>query len=44
MHANVRRRRQAYGEYLRRKTGQQVADDQALGESSNEVALRDAQW
>ncbi|HEX5539970.1 MAG TPA: hypothetical protein VFX60_00120 [Micromonospora sp.] len=42
--ARQRAAAQAYGEYLRRKTGQQVADDQALVESSNEVALRDAQW
>lgn len=35
---------QAYGEYLRRRTAQQVADDQILIESSNDIALRDAQW
>ena len=35
---------QAYGEYLRRRTAQQVADDQALIESSNDIAVRDAEW
>jgi hypothetical protein len=35
---------QAYGEYLRRRTTQQVADDQTLIEGSNDIALRDAQW
>ncbi|HEX5543370.1 MAG TPA: hypothetical protein VFX60_17750 [Micromonospora sp.] len=42
--ARQRAAAQAYGEYLRRRTAQQVADDQALVESGNEVALRDAQW
>jgi hypothetical protein len=35
---------QAYGEYLRHRTAQQIADDQALIESSNDIALHDAQW
>jgi hypothetical protein len=35
---------QAYGEYLRQRTAQQVADDRTLIESSNDIALRDAQW
>ena len=35
---------QAYGEYLRRRTAQQVADDRTLIESSNDIALRDAEW
>jgi predicted transcriptional regulator len=35
---------QAYGEYLRRRTDQEVADEHGLIESSNEIALRDAQW
>jgi predicted transcriptional regulator len=35
---------QAYGEYLRRRTARQVADDQILIESSNDIALRAAQW
>ncbi len=34
----------AYGEYLRQRTAQQIADDQTLIESSNEIALRDAEW
>jgi hypothetical protein len=35
---------QAYGEYLRRRTARQIADDRALIESSNDIALRDAGW
>jgi len=35
---------QAYGEFLRRRTPQQIADDEGLIESSNDIALRDAQW
>lgn len=35
---------QGYGEYLRSRTKQQIADDQALIESSNDIALRDAEW
>jgi hypothetical protein len=35
---------QAYGEYLRRRTTQQIADDRALIESSNDIAVRDAEW
>ncbi len=42
--ARQRAAAQAYGEYLRRRTAQQVTDDQTLIESSNDVALRDAQW
>ncbi|HZN16755.1 MAG TPA: hypothetical protein VFB84_00930 [Micromonosporaceae bacterium] len=42
--ARQRAAAQAYGEYLRRRTAQQVADDRALMESSNDIALRDAQW
>lgn len=42
--ARQRAAAQAYGEYLRRRTGQQIADDRALIESSNEIALRDAEW
>jgi hypothetical protein len=34
----------AYGEYLRHRTPQQLADDHALIESSNDIALHDAQW
>lgn len=45
----VRRERQraaaqAYGAFLRGRSPQQVADDRALIDSSNDVALRDAQW
>jgi hypothetical protein len=35
---------QAYGEYLRRRTAQQIEDDSALIESSNDIALRDSRW
>lgn len=42
--ARQRAAAQAYGEYLRRRTAQQVVDDQGLIESSNDIALRDAEW
>jgi Arc/MetJ-type ribon-helix-helix transcriptional regulator len=42
--ARQRAAAQAYGEYLRRRTERQVTDDQILIESSNDIALRDAQW
>jgi hypothetical protein len=42
--ARQRAAAQAYGEYLRQRSAQQRADDQALIESSNDVALRDAEW
>ncbi len=35
---------QAYGEYLRQRTTQQIDDDNALIESSNDISLRDSQW
>jgi hypothetical protein len=35
---------QAYGEYLRRRTAQEIEDDNALMESSNDISLRDSQW
>ena len=35
---------QAYGEYLRRRTTQQIEDDRTLIESSNDISLRDSQW
>jgi hypothetical protein len=35
---------QAYGQYLRQRSARQVAEDQALIESSNDIALHDAQW
>jgi hypothetical protein len=43
-HARQRAAAQAYGDYLRQRTEQRVADDQALIESSNDIALRDAEW
>ena len=42
--ARQRAAAQSYGEYLRRRTSQQVEDDRMLIESSNDVALRDAEW
>jgi hypothetical protein len=35
---------QAFGAYLRQRSPQQIQDDHALIEDSNEIALRDAQW
>jgi hypothetical protein len=35
---------QAYGEYLRQRSAQQVEDDRAMIEHSNDIALRDSQW
>ena len=34
----------AYGEYLRQRNADQAETDAALIESSNDIALRDAQW
>jgi hypothetical protein len=34
----------AYGEYLRGRTPERIAEDNALIEASNDIALRDAQW
>jgi Arc/MetJ-type ribon-helix-helix transcriptional regulator len=42
--ARQREAAQAYGDYLRRRTPQQVEDDRLLIESSNDIALRDAEW
>ena len=42
--ARQREAAQAYGDYLRRQTAQQIADDRTLIESSNDIALRDSQW
>ncbi|HEX7744270.1 MAG TPA: hypothetical protein VF462_03265 [Micromonosporaceae bacterium] len=42
--ARQRAAAQAYGEYLRRRTVQQISDDRTLIESSNDIALRDAEW
>ena len=36
--------RSAYVEYLRKRSARQIADDQALIESSNDIALHDAEW
>jgi Arc/MetJ-type ribon-helix-helix transcriptional regulator len=35
---------QAFGEYQRRQTPQEAAESRALIETSNDIALRDAQW
>lgn len=35
---------QAFGEFLRSRTPEQAAADRELIESSNDVALRDAEW
>jgi hypothetical protein len=35
---------QAYGEFMRRRTAQQIEDDGTLIESSNDISLRDSQW
>ena len=42
--ARQRAAAQAYGEYLRQRTAQQIEDDRTLIESSNDIALRDSQW
>jgi glycerol-3-phosphate dehydrogenase len=42
--ARQREAAQAYGDYLRRRTAQQIEDDRMLIESSNDVSLRDSQW
>ena len=42
--ARQREAAQAYGEYLRRRTPQQVETDTLLIESNNDIALRDSQW
>jgi len=34
----------AYGEYQRQRTADQAETEAALIESSNDIALRDAQW
>ena len=35
---------QEYGAYLRGRTARQVAEERALIEGSNDIALRDAEW
>lgn len=42
--ARQRAAAQAYGEHLRRRTTQQIEDDRALIESSNDISLRDSRW
>jgi len=42
--ARQRAAAQAYGEYLRQRTAEQIADERSLIETSNNVALRDSQW
>jgi hypothetical protein len=42
--ARQRAAAQEYGEYLRSRTSSQLADDRALIESGNDIALHDAQW
>jgi len=42
--ARQRAAAQAYGEYLRGRTAQQISDERALIERSNDIALRDAEW
>ena len=42
--ARQRAAAQAYGAYLRHYGTPQIANDQALIEASNDIALRDAQW
>jgi hypothetical protein len=42
--ARQRAAAQAYGEYLRGRSSQEVAADTTLIEASNEVALRGSEW
>ena len=42
--ARQREAARAFGEYLRNRTPQEIEDDRVLIESSNDLALRDAQW
>ena len=35
---------QAYAEFLRHRTAQEVEDDRSMIESSNDISLRDATW
>jgi len=42
--ARQREAAQAYGEYLRRRTAEQIQEDRMLIESSNDLSLRDSQW
>jgi hypothetical protein len=42
--ARQRAAAQAYGEFLRGRTADQIEADESLIESSNDIALRDSQW
>ena len=42
--ARQREAAEAYGAFLRGRSAQQVEQDRALVESSNDIALRDAEW
>jgi glutamyl-tRNA reductase len=42
--ARQRAAAQAYGEYLRQRSAEQVEQDRAMIEASNDIALRDSQW
>lgn len=42
--ARQRAAARAYGEFLRRRVDEQIANDRALIEASNDIALRDAEW
>jgi hypothetical protein len=42
--ARQRAAAQAYGSYLRGRSIEQLVEDRMLIESSNDIALRDAQW
>ena len=42
--ARQRAAAQAYGEYLRGRTQQQIDADAALIEASNDIALRGSEW
>jgi len=42
--ARQRAAAQAYGEFLRSRTPQQLEEERAFIEGSNDIALRDAQW
>ena len=42
--ARQRAAAQAYGQFLRQRTARQTADDRALIETSNDIALRDTAW
>lgn len=42
--ARQREAARAYGEYLRQRSTQQVENDRAIIEHSNDIALRDSEW